>query len=591
MRKFTVILIIALCSICLASYDNSNVEVVIGGYGVPAINGTANSINIAWIDTTNIITRTGTVNSVTFRIERPVGYTPGNEIDDLSILFLSDEGGGSYQVRAKVDCTAEFNAHAIGTWNLEKTGLSVSVTKGWILGLYLDDATDTPSVKRHTATGHTVKYKWLGAEPAVDDTLSSLTTTSDAALLIEATMSMNEYVVYDDSTGFGDGDIVPIPAFTGDNYYICLEGVDVPNTEDLQIAAYYTAADGTDTVAYTVNLSYDGAGGDDDLMAIHTGSVFADTYSESIASQEGDEQSIWIHHDLTNDKLEGIFCNYEDGTGGQGDADVQHISLTDRTPLAAGIDLSSLIIRHLVITNTGTNAAIARVIVCRKPIIAVGDSFVSSQSGGKTVLNGPTQHLDDDDAVGFTEHRYVVNGGISGNQLLTTIASNHTAVIDRWDDPVNNRDLCAFRDGIYVFVNGPGINDIDYAGNIDNATEQQRFIAGLAGAVGKMTWDALENNEVAICSINKYDSAASKSTFQRDTVKHISELLQGVAFRAGIPYIDFFGKYAGAYADDVHLDSTGEETLATYVVDGYENNRVPSNPFKTNPLGRGREQY
>jgi lysophospholipase L1-like esterase len=318
--------------------------------------------------------------------------------------------------------------------------------------------------------------------------------------------------------------------------------------------------------------------------------------SKSITGQEGDKFTLHIWTDPVNDLIEVVFINYGVGQGPSGNVvDIQHISLMDRSPIA----LADFPLRRISFTNTGTNATIESVVSCRKPVLAIGDSFVGTYS--------PPAQLTRVGAVlgaAFTETRYVINGGIAGNAVSRSSPGNDTSIRERWNAGQEDlegvepdQDLVAFRDVVCVFVNGPGLNDI--IPRIDeNSTENDiNALAGrvsgdierMAGdSIGRMlvTLNDIVSNDTVLCEQIPYAVAGAGLVNEKAAQAKINTDIKAMSNSLQIPIALVHDNYAanGGYSDSgTHPDVAGTAYIADQIADAYENNIIA-------PTTRGRSR-
>ena len=578
--RYILALFVVLAGWCSGAYvANDTQEVVSAGTGYSGSSpASASGAGDTSADILHPFTCAGTLS----RVKVLLNGTGDFDAATFKIMVLRPDGSvGSpetFTAVGKVTVTTHANAVSVTSYFAydtatdgpaslvdDTTGLPITVQAGDCLAIY---SSDDIAIGAHDI-GENSRWRGTGETLTLSDGSGTL------SLSMQGYVTTKERVVLNDATGYANGGSVNIPFWTTQNQYICIEDVDVPDTEDLQIALYYTAAaDGLQVVSYTVNLSYDGSGDDDNKIALFAGSVFSDTVSKSIAGGEGEKHDLYIHHDMAADKLELIFANVEDGTGGQGAADIQHVSITDRTPLAAGIDLSTLFLRKIVFTNAGTGATIGRITVCRDPIVMVGDSFCGSTNVGQFIAGA------------FTEDRYLINTGIAGGMMTSNATASSTSIVKRWDEADNDRDICAFRDVLFVLCNGPGLNDV---ATIDNTVATRYWItAGIVGGIGKMIADSQNtnaqyggsrSNDIVISTLIPYIDSDTATTTETATIPILNKMIKSLCYYAQVPMADAYAGYDSSWYDaatDPHPDETGAEYIADKIAAAHESATIPT---------------
>jgi hypothetical protein len=591
MRYLAVILLI--CSVCWSVYDNSEIEVMSGGQGYMALNGLNYANTQRYWASNYPATAAGTLKNVRWRFYVPNnGQTGANVSEAYFLVYRLD--GADWKIAAKVDYLTDIRAFidsGVGRYEFDEdiSSENISIEVGDRIGWFINEVGTTNPIQSACSSG-VPTYEADGARQSGDDgdnSCDAVGSTIDLTSVVSATrvficdftVMTNEYVYYEDDAGFGDGDYVNLPD-TNTGYYITLEGVQVPSGEDLQIRIKHTT-DATpqtaDTTVKTINLSYDGAGGDDDVIALHNDEVFDATLSQTIAGQESDKFIINIWVDTANDKMDVFFCNVTNGQGGGSAAlDITHFSVTDRT-----LDtLTSDYLKRMHFINTGGNASIDKVIVHRKPFLAVGDSYVSSSSTPTTLA-----HVGSYLGEAGTETRYVINGGVSGSKMTGPRSTISQSGIDRWDSATG--ELVAFHDVVYVICGGT--NDICTVNACDAA--MRVVAADLLKFYNLIIGDALRDgdaygniNEVVICEFAPYNPAYVPATWplQEKLCKElINNGLQGLSYAANVPIARVYDAYVYGWGPldpprNVHLDAAGDSWVAGEIAQAYEQEIVSS---------------
>ena len=400
-----------------------------------------------------------------------------------------------------------------------------------------------------------------GFEPG--DSVSLEKTLTNKAPLADYIIETNEYIVYDSNQSFYDGDIVQIPFYSEQGQYIILEDVYVKNDEIFNISLNFTDSQGLDTDAETLVLNLIN---ETFSLKNNGNSMFlTETYYQDI------KLTIHIWIDPVLGKMDVLYVNYHLGQGGGGASDIRHISITWRNTATI---LPNTIIRRIMFTNTfGSSASVKRVIVCRKPILAVGDSYVSafSQQNGsyeyKTVLNHVGERLSD----AFNEKRYVINGGRTGNAL---IGSGNT-ISARWNS--FGQDLCAYHDVIVVPVNGPGLNNLSVLKS--HPEELNDLVSGLAEAISKIVDEAQsfgDNlggwNDVIMAEMIPFGQAADVCEEERLAQILLNNKLARIAYIAGVPLVETYDDYPAEfyYSAGIHPNLDGDLWLAERTAQSYQ---------------------
>jgi len=552
-------------------YSTSPASVTVGGFG--EVSGSAWLQDCTAIDIRCVLAMTCNVTELHMTVTKSSGEIAS--AGDIKIKVVS-ETGGVYTVQYDIDFSAEFNALSPGCQTLVKTG-NWAVQKGWMLGHYSSANLFTSTI--HQVAGLSSWHAFVYRNGDCTDTFSSPATVSGRALAIGAYAATSECVLFDDPSGhIGEGGIA-IPVFRAVPYYIVVE-TSVPDGESLEIQAMRNGNSAEYTM-HTLRISYDGGNGDDSVR-LYNGATYNPCAQKSIAGQEGDKITyhLWegVGADASGelDRIDCLFCNYTDGQGPTGgDGDIKMVSITDRAGLMTLDDLETRHIRWLKFVNVGGHAAVHRVVVCRRPIVAVGDSYTSSCGGGVTVLARVGAALDDPGV--FTERRYVINGGIMGNRVLADSTGWGTAIKTRFNQAASNQDLCAFRDAVYVFVNGPCTND---AGTATTQERVYRTVVGAAGAIGQMVYDAkaISGSDVVMTSLMPWAPAALGTDYnqwQADAVRESSALLKTIASYARVPFADFYNDYTGGWWSYNHPDDAGSLMMARAIATAYEESRMP----------------
>jgi len=573
MKKRLILAFLLFAGLCWAQYDSTPVPVVSAGYGLANVNGkVVTGYGFTYADPGHPFTCGGLLSRVYIRL-----YDSGTDTGIFKIKVL--RGSSSpYTLVGEINALTHILAWQAATTNATRANYDTSATYG---GVTLNVEAAGIEVKAGDFLGFTT-----GSNPSVafvfleevgnnlirgtgDTTALSNTTYANMALLMNGTVKTKEYVIYDEAGTFGDGSQFEIPAFINQNYYVIVDHK-TPDEDDLQIVGkYMKSTDATIATAWTLNHSYDGAGDDDDKLALFAGSDFSDTYSQSVTGQESDVITTYIRHNVSNGKLDSIFVNYENGQG-LSDSDIKHVLLNTSGSVDLSLNIAGNPIRRLTIASGGSagDAQATRIVVCRKPILALGDSFCSAYSGGKTSLAHVANRMKTD----FSENRYVINGGITGNKVLTDYTT-HTALFNRW----NNSGLSAYKDIVAVFVNGPGLNDVAQGVSSVTTDEDCYTLAGLlASTVLRMASQARQaGNDVILCGQMAYAAHAGVELIkEQKTQKRFNDLIKAGVYTLSVPYVDSWN----VDSDGTHPTVDGDKDYAKRIGRAYENNKIV-NPY------------
>lgn len=373
-----------LAQACFGAYSASPVNVNCGGYGNPFTDTTASPVR----DTGKTICvpayRFGVAGTLTDVKMRFYHDLTGASCTVFKLYILSGTPGAfvaKHEITSSGDISLvdQLNAASVGRqyFTVDISTLSQEVEADEFLGAYFDGAFYTV---KNDGNGQTSIFSGDG------DTMA-MTTRVKSDLLWQTVVSTSEFILYD---RYGDGEtdsdggwrgscIVPIDTPDTGSYYVILEGTQVPDGESLSISLEYTDAGGVNSTEKTYKIDY--SGGPRDGM-IYGDPVNGITKMQSVAGQEGDKIDYYIFVDPVHWAQNILFCNFTDGQGFYGDKDTRHISLMGRE---TGSFTASSKIRRLRLTNSGGNASVGRIVVARKPIVVVGDSFTSGYIKGTCV--------------------------------------------------------------------------------------------------------------------------------------------------------------------------------------------------------------
>jgi hypothetical protein len=234
------LLFLAVCSSASGVYSSDSVTVMAGGFGYAPIDGnnTYAPGNKTLVDAGRPILTAGTLTEVKIRL------SDGGSDCSLARLKILYGTYPNYSVRSTFNITNPLNTARVagGRFLLDLTGLSIPVQAGDMIGIFIADPCDSVNIVTKSATGTNI-YSGSG------DTSSMDTAYAGESLLMEAYVTTNQFVIYDNinnGNGFTpSNNPVCVPYFTNQNQYIILRGVDnVDINENLTIALQWTDANG-----------------------------------------------------------------------------------------------------------------------------------------------------------------------------------------------------------------------------------------------------------------------------------------------------------------------------------------------------------
>jgi hypothetical protein len=416
--------------------------------------------------------------------------------------------------------------------------------------------------------------------------ITGFSATASEQLDLEASGYTNLNVLYDDTNGNNgwkaSATAITIPFYTDANQYIVFKEVFVPNGQDLSIALNYTnTTTGASAAAKTITMSFDGGAND------HKITMDGFTTSQSLAGQDANYFDLHVWIDPTADKVDMLYVNNTTGQGPQQGGvyngvayykDIKHISYTNRLMTT----IADANIRSISLSQArGTGAKIERIVVCRKPIVLIGDSYTSSwyaypsaSDPCRTMLAGVGVYLDDSNR--FTQPHYVINGGVTGNSVSASSNGFDTAMITRFDDPCTHQDLIAYRDTIYVL--GCGINDVTkYIGETGTAADAYASAQIIAGATMDMIGKMKRGNYGGSRDVIYYEQVpyglGTNLTNKNLCMKMLYKIMKYNCYYLQVPYVETYTKIPSGYyeAAGVHPLSDGYDWIARQIAQVYEN--------------------
>lgn len=593
-------LVILLSAAGMGAYSNSNINVIGGCYSLNSDAGNKCTQDQVFHNPSHAFSCSGTVNSIS-----ALGIsTAGTAATGAYILVLSGTES-PYVIEHVEDVTAAFNAVvAKGSFSVSFTNLGIPISAGQWLGWYAyttAEEGDYSTLKREItdATGESLvaSNTALSVPITTSNTVETVGSSADDSIAWTVTLETNQYVITDKTnggSGYGNGGIVNIDVPLTEPYWIVLEGVVCPDGESLAIALQYV---NQTTGAPTANETYTIDMGAADTFSASAGTPTLDMTGQGDAAEK---INYHIYINPTTSKQDVIVYNHTSGQclGPMSvTRDSTHRSLNSGVPVAF---TGTNILRRILFTNAGGNALVDRVVVTRKPIVAMGDSYVSSI----TTLAAIGALLDNEGV--FSEKRYVINGAIGANLVTRDSPTYSTALRTRWNS--TNNHLWAYRDSVFCFVNGPSINDISASIFLASTYPMcDAFADMLAGDIGRMAGDCLSgsvtgyvsastipSNDVILCEMipsnYSYGHEAEETYIQsmakqNYTIRQFNKNIQAIANRLGVPFVRTYSR-AWTYTDSKHIDAAGYAIYADLIVDAYENNQVPVSPYsKTGTLG------
>ena len=570
---------LSIASATSGSYNPSPVDVWAGGYGYAAIEGSATGQSATWVDVGNPIKCSGKLTRIRTRLYKISSYptvfkfklfsgSPGNLTLQRSFSVTphiqADLAGVSDGHRFEYDTSATY-----GSTTFDLAALNIQVYNGWYIGIYGDN--DSVAYVFNTNEGGVIHAMYGDNTPTGSWAIPY-------PMELEAEVQTNKYILFDDtnsSSGWHGGDPnIRLPFYKNEAQYIILQDVNVPANSFTRVNFIYNNSSGARTTLFSMDVNFVNS-----INRVQIGNT-----STSLASQEAATKltfSIWL--DPNTDKYDVMIVNLQRGQGPESILDIKHISLSRRQTISAGIDLAAYPIRQISLEGGGK---IGRIVVCRKPVLAVGDSFVGTYTSYYVgaALRNVGDKLDDPGII-FSQQRYVINGGISGNCVLRNSTHLMTAIKDRWNKADVNEDMCAYRDVVVVFVNGPGLNDvaINDAGSGINGTSSDSDIRALATRIGstvanmageaQYNFDALGGkNDVILCEMIPYLANTDAEYINENrAIQYINSYLRKTALTLNVP-IALVGNLDPSYisADGTHPTDAGSIFIAQQIAGAYE---------------------
>lgn len=503
----------------------------------------------------------GRLRTVRIKLYTDNGILPVNGIAKLKLL----SGISSpFNLKADIDITAAVNlakqqtdAHGNFDFEYDFISFNINASPGDFLAVYFPENITCVRLASSANTNSEVVYCNSGGD-AVSSPLPLDYQINGHPYLMDYQVDTNDFIIFDENSGFNAGSYIDVPAFKDESQYLIFEDVYVPSGQNLKADLCSNFDDESNSVLKTIELSFRSSNRyiafDDNVSLIH--------------AYGGNKYNIHVWIDPRCGRIDMFYVNTSM-------FDIRHVSMTCRKPL--NLTPRTYIRRIKIYQDYGTAASVKRIVVCRKPILAIGDSFVSTYNGD-THLNHVGKALTKDGV--FSKKRYVINGGITGNRVLTSGPA--AAITIRWDG--YNNDLCAYRDVVATFVNGPGLNDIGLSAS-STSQEIEQKAQDMAQGVINMVAGALAigdkfggQNNVIMCEqvpcyaykLDDYQKYLNRKICQ----ERFNSLLSQFAVENGIAFARVYEDMPDTYysSDGVHPNSQGDLWIAERIALSYEEN-------------------
>ena len=581
------------------TYDNSAVNAYLGGFGAGTSGDTTLARDTTFVDTTSKIACDGNVTSVSLTMF----YTDTWPATSAKIKLLREKGAAEYDVIYDQDITDEYNALTSGAVDIMTKTVDWDVLEGDLFAAYIILTIDVArGIRAISLTDGNIKS--ISGDVTSRTSIEDYTDNAGTTLQFSATGTTTNFLMTSNENPSGgnhaNGDIIPLSVPTNDKYYIIMEDVSVPHGESLTINLQRTSSGGASISDRKIVLDFtdydpDNPSSGDGLIKFTTSTDVVistqDIIPAEVFSNKGFTFMYWV--DMTSDTTseELFYTNYNQGMGlTNGDikcVDYHERARTNRT--------ATNFVRAYITQNTGSGASVGKFVVARKPILCIGDSYVSSYNDVFTRLNRVGRNL----LTSFSENRYIINGGIQGNKLLVDAIGVVKSIREHWNKRLNSdldgnidgsdrQDWVGMRDVVTIFVNGPCINDIVSSANglTLNEEEQRALSVRLAGDIARMAGEAGFNDStrittgganevvyVGVCPNTAGIDAEANAEIKR-IIDNLNPSIKIYAVLAQMPFVDCsdLGDYL---SDGTHLTTEGDQILADRIVAAYENNLIP----------------
>jgi hypothetical protein len=577
MIKKIMLIVMMFCSVLLGDYDNTAKEIMAGGYGFGT--GAWGSGDVATMaDAKFPCLVSGKIKTVRLRCW---SNTTAPVASPMKFKVL--RGSSSpFTIVSDTDISAQVNAVKISgafTVTIDMSAYNLNIAVGDFVGIYLPA---TVYIMQY-GTGVTDGLIYHNQSVATDQTGATATlaqSMTDRYFMIDYTVTTSDADSFEPFIGttYTKDSIVRLPYYANKNQYIVFEGIDgLAEGESVNIALQWISATGAPATLDNIIMTL--AAGSE-AISITTG-----TKSALIGAVAGHKFDIALNIDNTNQKIEVLYMDRE------GAVTKVWKSLTARVPQTL---TNCKYISKITFTQAaGADVTIDKVIVCHMPIVAVGDSFVDT--GASPCVLGSIGAASGE---GFTNKRYVFNGGRSGSRMVDDNTETSTSVTSRWNsiisvDNVNSGDMCAFRDVIVVPVcGGGGLNDI--ASFVNTALTYQNYLPRVSAGQIKIAGEALSSftthggtNDLVLCEMIPYTRISSglANQYNAAVITSCNKIMRRFAEDCNIPMAivhDGFDVGTGTesgrgwYNDDgTHPDADGIAYIVGEIVSAYENNTIP----------------
>jgi hypothetical protein len=508
---------------------------------------------------------------------------------------------GTGAARFTYDTSATYSGVSL-TFDDDATGLPIEIQAGDFIGWFSDALV---YVGVTTNTGYNCRYETDVVKNDITTTMvaADAETLADRSFTASLIVSTEENILFN-SDGGGDGfvknEVIHVPGFSTEPFYVIFEGVSVANGEDAKITASYINASNAIASDVYIHVDMTQAAGADILKECDKAATVYG--SKTITYATGDKYTIscciYPNFLVGLYGIQSLAVNYVNGQGlissALDSADTAHFNIGGNAFNIGTFKGDTNIWRWTLTQVTGDAATIDRIIVVRKPVIAIGDSFCSSKSAGNPVVKARVSTLLDDY---WSSDNYVINGGTQGIPLVHYLPTMVNPAIASQFYSIGYA-VGTYPYARYIFVDGPCINDIATAAFTPTSNASAITLGKTAAhAVGYMAGLAKRNNcEVVLSEVCYLEAGhALQNAYTDLAVKTFNTYAKNEAALLGIPfaiYADRIKADGDTYynADHIHLSNDGDALLATSIVSAFENNQIPSNPFgsgKSTPFGTG----
>ena len=585
----------------------SEATVNCGMYGYVNKSSSTSTGGRTWIVKTRPLLAAGTLSRVHLRLYG----LEGAEVTSarIGVVRADGETPGNYNVIGQVDITSHINAAAVARtdvvsnhWEYDSADtygavapvdLSsiTGIASGDFLALWTSPAGEiVPSLESSAAD--TVTHAGNGNDVLVDaDPVTINTDLATYTFMFDAFVTTTEAIIFDGTTYIKD-DVIQIPSFTDEAFQVILEGVVVPDDESLKIdlTVSHPTLGREDGNNVLVDMSQ-AAGLDVISIRDENDEVYPlteNTYFENVTYVANDKYTIIRTFELTriaSQSMKANFVNYVNGQGplksGSSEIDIAMKSLSNGAwvPRSSGINVEP---RSITLTQpAGTAATVERVVVTRKPVVIVGDSYTSADIGTTTgiALANIGAKLETASRWLETLGRYVILGGVPGNRLLFD-DGNLASIGHRFDGA--DGSLWDVPNSDVIIANGPSINDVTSA--LSKPTTLAEGIAlgeALGWEVAAMASKAVNNGcQVTLNEMCYLETGnADKDAFTDQAVTSLNETLALVSYQLQIPIAKTASTVtanAGTYYHDdgMHLSDAGYDYVTTAIIAARENNSI-----------------